>query len=123
MGCKEIKHEEIMADEISFEDFTKVDIRIGTVIEVNDFPKARKPAYQLKIDFGDLGIKKSSAQITDLYSKEDLLHKQVSAIVNFKPRQIANFMSECLVLGVYNKDGNVVLLQASKEIKNGEQIS
>lgn len=112
-----------MADEISFEDFTKVDIRVGTVIEVNDFPKARKPAYQLRIDFGDLGIKKSSAQITDLYSKEDLLHKQVSAIINFKPRQIANFMSECLVLGVYDTEGNVVLLQASKEIKNGEQIS
>jgi tRNA-binding protein len=112
-----------MAKEISFEDFTKIDIRIGTIIEVNDFPKARKPAYQLRIDFGDLGIKKSSAQITDLYTKEELLKKQVSAIVNFKPRQIANFMSECLVIGVYNKDGNVVLLQASKTIKNGEQIS
>jgi tRNA-binding protein len=111
-----------MSEEITFEDFLKVDIRIGRIIEVNDFPKARKPAYQLHIDFGDLGIKKSSAQITDLYSKEDLLNKQVSAIVNFKPRQIANFMSECLVLGVYNEDGNVVLLQASKPIKNGEQI-
>ncbi len=112
-----------MKQEITFEDFTKVDIRIGTIIEVNDFPKAKKPAYQLTIDFGDLGIKKSSAQITDLYKKEDLLNKQVTAIVNFKPRQIANFMSECLVLGIYNEDGNVVLLQASKKIKNGEQIS
>ena len=112
-----------MKEEITFEDFLKVDIRIGTIIEVNDFPKARKPAYQLKIDFGDLGIKKSSAQITDLYSKEDLLNKQVSAIVNFKPRQIANFMSEVLVIGVYNTEGNVVLLQASKGIKNGEQVS
>ncbi len=112
-----------MPEEISFDDFLKVDIRIGTIIEVNDFPKARKPAYQLKIDFGDLGIKKSSAQITDLYSKEDLLHRQVNAIVNFKPRQIANFMSGCLVLGVYNDDENVVLLQASKAIKNGEQVS
>lgn len=112
-----------MVEEISFEDFTKLDIRIGTIIEVNDFPKARKPAYQLKIDFGDLGVKKSSAQITDLYSKEDLLHKQVNAIVNFKPRQIANFLSECLVLGVYNTEGNVVLLQTSKAIKNGEQVS
>ena len=111
-----------MTEEISFDDFLKVDIRVGTIIEVNDFPKARKPAYQLKIDFGDLGIKKSSAQITDLYTKEELMHRQVSAIVNFKPRQIANFMSECLVLGVYNKDGHVVLLQTSKEIKNGEQI-
>ena len=112
-----------MKQEITFEDFLKVDIRIGTIIEVNDFPKARKPAYQLAIDFGELGIKKSSAQITDIYSKEDLLNKQITAIVNFKPRQIANFMSECLVLGIYNKEGNVVLLQASKNIKNGEQIS
>ncbi|MFT5257793.1 MAG: tRNA-binding protein [Polaribacter sp.] len=111
-----------MKEEITFEDFLKVDLRIGTIIEVNDFPKARKPAYQLKIDFGALGIKKTSAQITDLYTKEDLLHKQVSAIVNFKPRQIANFMSEVLVLGIYNTQGKVVLLQATKEVKNGEQI-
>lgn len=112
-----------MKEEITFEDFLKVDLRIGTIIEVNDFSKARKSAYQLKIDFGDLGIKKSSAQITDLYSKEELLNKQVSAIINFKPRQIANFMSEVLVLGIYNSDGNVVLLQASKTVKNGEQVS
>ncbi len=112
-----------MKEEITFEDFLKVDMRVGTVIEVNDFPKARKPAYQLKIDFGELGIKKSSAQITDLYSKEDLLHRQVTAIVNFEARQIANFMSECLVLGVYNDDGHVVLLQSSKNTKNGEQVN
>ena len=112
-----------MIEEINFEDFLKVDFRIGTIIEVNDFPKARKPAYQLTIDFGELGIKKSSAQITDLYTKEELKNRQVSAIINFKSRQIANFMSECLVLGVYNEDGNVVLLKASKTIKNGEQIS
>jgi tRNA-binding protein len=111
-----------MKTAITFEDFLKIDLRIGTIIEVNDFPKARKPAYQLKIDFGALGIKKTSAQITDLYTKEDLLHKQVSAIVNFKPRQIANFMSEVLVLGIYNTQGKVVLLQATKEVKNGEQI-
>ena len=112
-----------MKPAITFEDFLKVDIRIGTIIEVNDFPKARKPAYQIKIDFGVLGIKKSSAQITDLYTKQDLLNKQVAAIINFKPRQIANFMSECLVLGIYNTDGNVVLLQANKSAKNGEEIS
>tara|TARA_B110000881_G_scaffold192305_1_gene184847 strand:+ start:1165 stop:1539 length:375 start_codon:yes stop_codon:yes gene_type:complete len=112
-----------MVKEASFEDFLKVDIRIGTVIEVSDFPKAKKTAYKLQIDFGDLGIKKSSAQITDLYTKNELLNKQVSAIVNFKPRQIANFMSECLVLGVYNQHDNVVLLQASKKIKKGEQVS
>ena len=112
-----------MIEEITFEDFLKVDIRMATIIEVNDFPKARKPAYQLTLDFGALGIKKSSAQIADLYTKEELLNKQVSAIINFKPRQIANFMSECLVIGVYNTDGNVVLLQASKGVKNGEQVS
>jgi len=111
-----------MKEEISFDEFLSVDIRIGTVIEVKDFPKARKAAYQLIIDFGAIGIKKSSAQITDLYSKEELLHKQVSAIVNFKPRQIANFLSECLILGIYDKDGHVVLLQTSQPIKNGEQI-
>ena len=111
-----------MKDEITFEDFLKIDIRIGTIVDVNDFPEARKPAYQLKIDFGALGIKKSSAQITDLYTKENLLNAQVSAIVNFKSRQIANFMSECLVLGVYNTERNVVLLKASKGIKNGEQV-
>ena len=112
-----------MIQDISFEDFEKVDLRIGTIIEVNDFPKARKPAYQLLIDFGALGTKKSSAQITNLYTKEDLLQRQVSAIVNFKPRQIANFMSECLVLGIYNAHGEIVLLQASKPVKNGEQIN
>lgn len=111
-----------MKDEITYEDFLKVDIRIGTIIEVEDFPKARKSAYQLKIDFGDLGIRKSSAQITDLYSKKDLMNKQISAIINFKPRQIANFMSEVLVIGVYNIDGNVVLLKTNKNIKNGEQV-
>lgn len=111
-----------MKEEISFEDFIKVDIRIGTITEVKEFPKAKKPAYQILIDFGSIGVKKSSAQITELYTKEKLLGKQVMAIINFKPRQIANFMSECLILGIYNKDGNVVLLQTSQPIKNGEQI-
>ena len=110
--------------EISFDDFNKIDIRIGTVIAVNDFPKAKKPAYQLTIDFGNLGIKKSSAQITQLYAKEDLLHKQILAVINFKDKQIANFISECLVLGIENDKKEIVLLQASKPIiKNGEQIS
>jgi tRNA-binding protein len=109
-------------EETSFEDFTKVDIRIGTITEVKEFPKAKKPAYQILIDFGTIGVKKSSAQITELYTKEKLLGKQVMAIINFNPRQIANFMSECLILGVYNKDGDVVLLQTSQPIKNGEQI-
>ncbi len=110
--------------EITFDDFTKVDIRIGTIIEVNDFLKAKKPAYQLIIDFGDLGIKKSSAQITQLYAKDDLLHKQILAIVNFKDKQIANFISECLVLGVENDKKEIVLMQASSPaIKKGEKIS
>ncbi len=111
-----------MKEETSFEDFIKVDIRIGTITEVKEFPKAKKPAYQILIDFGTIGVKKSSAQITELYTKEKLLGKQVMAIINFNPRQIANFMSECLILGVYNKDGHVVLLQTSQPIKNGEQI-
>lgn len=112
-----------MSDTISFEDFTKVDIRTGTIIEVNDFPKARNPAYQLTIDFGALGIKKSSAQITALYTKEDLLNRQITAIVNFKPKQIANFISECLVLGVANNDDDIVLLQVTTQTNNGSQIN
>ena len=112
-----------MSDSISFEDFTKVDIRIGTIIDVKDFPKANKPAYQLSIDFGNIGIKRSSAQITELYTKEELLNRQITAIVNFKPKQIANFKSECLVLGVANNDGDIILLQASGKAKNGTQIN
>jgi tRNA-binding protein len=109
---------------ISFEDFTKVDMRIGTIIEVFDFPEARNPAYQLKIDFGALGIKQSSAQITDLYSKEELINRQVVAIVNFKKKQIANFFSECLILGIANQENNIVLLQSnSQNLKNGTKIS
>lgn len=111
-----------MKKETSFEDFIKVDIRIGIITEVKEFPKAKKPAYQILIDFGSIGVKKSSAQITELYTKEKLLGRQVMAVINFNPRQIANFMSECLILGVYNKEGHVVLLQASQPIKNGEQI-
>ena len=111
-----------MKDIISYEDFSKVDIRTGTIIDVKDFEKARKPAYQLKIDFGELGIKKTSAQITALYNKEELQNKQVLAIINFKPKQIADFMSECLILGIQNgKD--VTLLQSKQTIKNGMQVS
>ncbi len=107
---------------ISWDDFEKIDMRVGTVLEVSDFEKARKPAYQLKIDFGALGIKNSSAQITTLYDKTDLVGKQVIAIVNFPPKQIANFFSECLVLGVYSSDKDVVLLQPSLPVRNGERI-
>lgn len=108
-------------DTITFEDFQKVDMRVGTIIEVNDFPKARIPAFQLKIDFGGLGIKKSSAQITTLYSKDALIGKKVIAVVNFKAKQIANFKSECLVLGIQNGQ-DVVLLNAQDSIANGTQV-
>lgn len=108
---------------ISWDDFEKVDIRVGTIIEVSDFPKARKPAYKLKIDFGDLGMKQSSAQITELYLKEDLLNRQVIAVVNFPPKQIADFMSECLVMGVIDGNNPVILLQPSHKAKNGLRIA
>jgi tRNA-binding protein len=107
---------------ITWNDFEKVDMRVGTIIEVNDFANARKPAYQLTIDFGELGIKKSSAQITALYQKESLTGRQVIAVVNFPVKQIANFFSECLVLGVYNESNEVVLLQPSLNVKNGCKI-
>ncbi|MBC2845806.1 tRNA-binding protein [Winogradskyella flava] len=107
---------------ITFEDFTKVDLRVGTIIEVNDFPNAKKPAYQLAIDFGDLGIKKSSAQITTLYKKKDLLNRQIIAVVNFPKKQIANFMSECLVMGAVKED-DVFLLHPEAKVKNGTQVS
>ncbi|RAJ16954.1 tRNA-binding protein [Olleya aquimaris] len=111
-----------MSHTIQFDDFTKVDLRVGTIVEVNDFPKAKNPAYQLTIDFGDLGIKKSSAQITTLYTKEDLLNKQIVAVVNFPKKQIATFMSECLVLGaVNNKD--VILLNPENKVPNGTVVS
>jgi tRNA-binding protein len=107
---------------ITWNDFEKIDIRTGTIIEVNDFPHARKPAYQLTIDFGELGIKKSSAQITAHYSKEELLNRQIVAVVNFPPKQIANFVSECLTLGVYDENKDVILLQPGKPVANGMKI-
>ena len=107
---------------ISWDDFSKIDIRAGTITEVSDFPKAKKPSYQLKIDFGELGIKQSSAQITSFYNKEELLGKQVIAIINFPPKQIANFFSECLVLGVYTDENDVVLLQPGKKVENGWKV-
>ena len=113
-----------MKEEITYTDFTKVDIRIGTIIEVIDFPEAHKPAYKLTIDFGKLGIKQSSAQITHLYTKLELINKQIVAIINFPKKQIARFFSECLILGIENKSNQIVLLQAStKHLKNGEQVS
>jgi tRNA-binding protein len=107
---------------ITWDDFEKIDIRVGTIAEVNDFPKAKKPSYQLKIDFGELGIKQSSAQVTAFYTKEDLLGKQVVAVVNFPPKQIANFFSECLVLGVYTAEKQVILLHPERVVLNGMKI-
>ena len=107
--------------EILFEDFQKIDLRVGAVLEVKDFPNAHKPAYQLTIDFGPLGTKKSSAQITSYYTKEDLVGKQIIANVNFEEKQIANFKSQCLVLGSVDK-GGVVLLNPSQKVPNGSSV-
>lgn len=108
---------------INWNDFEKIDMRTGTIIEVTDFPEARQPAYKLLIDFGDgLGIKRSSAQVTFYYKKEDLLYRQVIAVVNFPPKQIGTFFSECLVLGVYDENKNVILLQPQQPVKNGMKI-
>ena len=106
----------------TFDDFLKLDIRVGTILEAKPFEKARKPAYQLKVDFGEeLGVKRSSAQITDRYTPETLVGKQVLAVVNFPPRQIADFMSEVLVLGTYS-EGGVVLITPDQPAKNGDKL-
>ena len=106
----------------TFDDFMKLDIRVGTIIEAKGFEKAKRPAYQLKVDFGnEIGIKKSSAQITEVYKCEDLIGKQVLAVVNFPPRQIADFMSEVLVLGTYSGQG-VVLITPDEQVKNGDKL-
>jgi len=102
----------------TFEEFMDLDIRVGRVINAEDFPKARKPAYKLTIDFGPLGVKRSSAQITELYKKEDLVGKEVVCVMNFPPKQVADFVSEVLVLGVYTENG-VVLLQPDREVPSG----
>ena len=111
-------------DNILFEEFKKIDIRIGTIIEVKDFPQAIKPAYQLKVNLGkDIGIKNTSAQITDLYTKEELINKQVIVVVNFPPKQIGPFISECLITGFYSKGKNVVLAVPDKKIVNGLRLA
>ena len=108
---------------IVWDDFCKVDLRVGAIIKVEEFTDAIKPAYKLKIDFGEkIGLKKSSAQITDLYSKEDLINKQILAVVNLPPNQIGKFSSQCLVTGIYNKDNKVVLVSPDKKISNGLKL-
>jgi tRNA-binding protein len=108
--------------QITYEHFEKVDIRAGKIIKVDDFPKARKPAYKLWIDFGELGVKKASAQITKLYRKDDLVGRLIIAVTNFPPRQIGDFMSEVLILGVVVDDDKVVLVQPDSEVPPGKRI-
>jgi tRNA-binding protein len=108
---------------ITWQDFEKVDIRIGTIVEVEDFPKARNPAFIIHVDFGiEIGLKKSSSQITDLYTKDQLQGKQVMAVVNFEPKQVGPIMSECLVLGFYRQDNSVVLATNDLPINNGSRL-
>ena len=111
-----------MPTPIEWSDFEKIDIRVGTILEISDFPKAKRPAWQLTLDFGELGIKKSSAQITDLYEQQELIGRQVLAVVNFPPKQIANFISECLVLGVYTDKKEVVLVGPDRRVENGWKL-
>lgn len=112
-----------MSNEITFDDFLKVDIRVGTIVEVHDFPEARKPAWKLSVDFGpEIGIKKSSAQITVHYGKDDLLGRQVLGVVNFPPRQIGPVRSEVLVLGLHDADDAVVLVCPERDTPNGARL-
>lgn len=108
---------------ILWEDFTKVEMHVGTILEAEDFPESKNPSYKLKIDFGDIGIKKSSAQITKLYTKEKLIGKQIIAVTNFPPKQIANLMSECLVLGLVGKNKEVTLLQPERKVPSGLRVA
>ncbi|MBC1240049.1 tRNA-binding protein [Nostoc sp. 2RC] len=108
--------------QINFEDFEKIEIHVGKIIKVEEFPQAKKPAYKLWIDFGDLGMKKSSAQITKLYKSSELIDRLILAVTNFPPRQIANFISEVLVLGVVLDDGEVVLIQPDRDVTLGKRI-
>jgi tRNA-binding protein len=108
--------------EITWADFEKVVLRVGTILEVADFPEARKPAYKVKVDFGELGIKWSSAQITRHYSKEELVGRQIVGVVNFPKKQIANFMSEFLVTGFADENGDIVLTAVDKPVPNGSRL-
>lgn len=119
----ELKMSTIPSNELTWSEFEKVEMRVGTILEVNDFSEARKPAYQLTIDFGTaIGIRKTSAQITKRYKKEDLLNRQIVAVVNFPKKQIGKFMSECLVLGAVEEEGDVILLAPDFKVENGLQI-
>ena len=111
------------SEQITFDDFLKVDIRVGTIVACDDFPEARKPAYKLRIDFGpEIGVKKSSAQMTELYSRDAVIGRQVAAVVNFPPRQIGPFMSEVLVLGFPRDDGAVAMITVDPPVPNGGRM-
>lgn len=108
---------------INFDDFLKVELRVGTITDVEDFPEARTPAYKLTIDFGpEIGLKRSSSQITDYYQKEELIGKQVVAVVNFEPKQVGKFMSEVLTTGIYDEVGKVVLVSPDRPVPNGSKL-
>jgi tRNA-binding protein len=109
-------------EKITWNDFEKVELRVGTIIQTEDFPEAKKPAYKITADFGEFGVKKSSAQITGHYSKEDLIGKQIIAVINFPNKQIGPFQSEFLTTGFYKEDGTVILAIPDKDIKNGAKL-
>ena len=109
-------------EEITWNDFEKVELRVGTILEAFDFPEARKPAYKVKVDFGELGIKMSSAQITKHYTKEELVGKQIAGVVNFPKKQIGKFMSEFLVTGFADENGDIVLSAVDKKVPNGSKL-
>jgi tRNA-binding protein len=111
-----------MMKTITWAEFEQVELRVGTVVEVEDFPEARKPAYKLKVDFGEFGIKRSSAQVKHLYRKEELQGRQVVGVINFPPKQIANFFSEALITGFYLPTGEVVLAQPERKVPNGAKL-
>ncbi len=109
-------------EKITWNDFEKVELRAGTIINVEDFPEAKRPAYKITVDFGDFGVRKSSAQIVVLYKKEELIGKQILGVINFPPKQIGPFLSEFLVTGLYREDGSVVLVTTDKKVPNGAKL-
>jgi len=122
-GEPKMEESSTVQETISWDDFMRVDLRVGTIVAVDDFPEARRPAYKLQVDFGEeIGIKKSSAQITALYERDSLIGKQILAVVNFPPKQIGPVRSECLVTGFHNADGDIVLTMPTAKVPNGARL-